>query len=496
MNSARQNYVILPAKGESMKYRLGKLAIQCLLVIGLLFAAATASAEVYRVGPGEKYSGVSQVADKLKPGDVVEITGDIEDCFVLTRHGTRKKPIVIRGLTRIEDGRIIRPKIRFAPGKFATTDMLKMETPYYKQFEVRGRTFGIVCRGDWYVLEGLDIGWAVPKGGLPDTAVLHASNELVIRNCRLHHNYQAIDYNPFDAGNITLEFSEFDANGYGILYTGASLGSDRPGAVTTVQFCYFHDDTSGFFLKTRSPRVALRYNWFENSYSGAAYITVPAPTLRNEDAFPMHADIVGNVFFQGWSVGNRYLVLKLCGEDVDKPGNEGDYNIAHNLFITTRTGPPKGEAVHFRIHGLMDKLRLFNNVFLEYGTGGAEIYSRGKVWDQYPRSKAFINRRGSSEPVIDGRNNWISNRTSGIPPGLEGTIRGDNPLFADLINLDFRPQKGSPLAKAGILELPKGRVASLMPEFEPQRGIPTDLKPEPRRKVEKPSIGPFEVVEE
>jgi len=34
-----------------------------------------------------------------------------------------------------------------------------------------------------------------------------------------------------------------------------------------------------------------------------------------------------------------------------------------------------------------------------------------------------------------------------------------------------------------------------VPQFEPQRGIPADLKPKPRRKVTPPSVGPFEVEE-
>jgi len=65
----------------------------------------------------------------------------------------------------------------------------------------------------------------------------------------------------------------------------------------------------------------------------------------------------------------------------------------------------------------------------------------------------------------------------------------------DLVNFDLRPAKDSPLAGAGLWPLPQGRIVELAPEYEPQRGIPVDLKPKPRRKVTPPAIGPFEAVE-
>jgi len=49
----------------------------------------------YRVGPGEQYRTVSEIAERLQPGETVEITGDISDDFVLTHHGTRGKPIIL-----------------------------------------------------------------------------------------------------------------------------------------------------------------------------------------------------------------------------------------------------------------------------------------------------------------------------------------------------------------------------------------------------------------
>ena len=80
----------------------------------------------------------------------------------------------------------------------------------------------------------------------------------------------------------------------------------------------------------------------------------------------------------------------------------------------------------------------------------------------------------------------------GVAEGFVNTLRGINPHFVDLITFDFRPRKDSPLVGAGLRPLPQGRIVDLAPEYEPQRGVPADLKPKPRRKATPPSVGPFE----
>ena len=68
-----------------------------LILSSVLLLPAAANGVTYRVGPDEQLSKVSEIADKLEAGDVVEITGDITDAFTLTAHGTKDKPITIRG---------------------------------------------------------------------------------------------------------------------------------------------------------------------------------------------------------------------------------------------------------------------------------------------------------------------------------------------------------------------------------------------------------------
>lgn len=446
----------------------------------LILAAPVAQAETYRVGPGEEYATISEVAERLEPGDVVEVTGDITDTVDLTKHGRHDAPITVRGVTRVENGRIIRPR------------MTRSRSNYI-----------MACTGDWVVVSGLEFDGSPNEMITRITGLHHGSSNLVIRNCLFRNcARKAIQGSPV-AGSITIEFCEFEGNGSGTKYHSVDLFSRVPGATVTIQWCYLHDGTGGVLLKSHALRNIIRYNWFESPYYSALSIVdlladqIEMQQEHHSNLYPMHTDIVGNVFIQGWSPGGRYCLLRLGGEWEATPGTEGDFHIAHNLFVTTRSprpGVPDDEGTHMRIQGNVDRLRLYNNVFLEYGVAGACVYSRGKTWDT-PRTTAFRKRRGHGEPIIAGSNNWIATKAVGIPESFVNTLRGINPHFVDLVNFDFRPAKDSPLVRAGMHPLPQGRIVELAPEYEPQRGIPADLEPSPRRKVTPPAIGPFEAVE-
>ena len=445
-----------------------------------------AGATVYRVGPGEVHATVSEVAERLEPGDVVEVTGDITDSFVLSRHGRHDAPITVRGAVRAVDGRLVRPAV-----------ILNNRD-----------THGITVTGDWNVIEGLDISGASSTSWIEGTAIFYKCRNLLIRNCRIHHCRQGVLGHYIETGHITIEFSEFEANGgraaHGSEMHSLYLRSAAPGAVATVEHCWFHDATGGNFLKSRYPRNVIRYNWFESPFYTAVYITDfltlddESRQLAHGSLYPMHSDIVGNVFFQGWSPGDRFALMRLGGEREEAAGTEGDFHVAHNLFVTTRRalpGVPDDSGTHMRVSGNVESVRLYNNVFMEMGVESSALFSRGAVWENVPATAAFRQRRGHGEPIVEGANNWASVKATLVPDEPAGTLRGVNPMFRDFLNLDFRPAKDSPLAGAGLWPLPQGRIVELVPEYEPQRGIPADLTPTPRRKVSPPSVGPFEALE-
>ena len=115
-----------------------KSCIPALVAFAALLARPLA-ADVYRVGPGEDYRELSQVAGRLAPGDLVQVTGDISGGFLLANSGTHEHPITISGVTRVEGGRIVRP-------------VVDLSQP--------SATAGVICRGAWNVIEGLEFSGA------------------------------------------------------------------------------------------------------------------------------------------------------------------------------------------------------------------------------------------------------------------------------------------------------------------------------------------------
>jgi len=443
-----------------------------------MLVSSTAHAEVYRVGPDEEYGTISEIAENLRPGDVVEVIDDIVDSFTLTEHGTSSNPIIVKGVPRVRQGQEVRPAVECAGDSVAVA----------------------TCQGNWNCLDGLEFRPAEALRNEMRIGLRHACDGLKVRNCAFRDfGFKAILGFPH-AGSINIEFCEFDSIGnVGINGKVVDVWSWTPGSIMTVEHCWFHDSTGGVFLKSHCPRNVIRYNWFENCHLQAVKIVdrigsyVGREAARPDALYPMHTDIVGNVFFMGSSPGSKYSVLSIGGADATEPGTEGDFHIAHNLFVMTRVGE-EVTAPHILVHGNVDRVRAYNNVFMELGGPGCAIYERGEVWE-VPATTAFRERRGHGEPIVEGANNWVSARTVGIPEGFVNTFRGINPHFVDLINFDFRPAKDSPLVGAGLWPLPQGRIVELAPEFEPQRGIPADLTPKPRRKATPPSIGPFEAME-
>jgi len=454
-----------------------KGALSICLALFLCIPPLSAFAETYRVGEGAPYSKVGYVAERLEPGDVVEITGDLCETFTLTRHGRHDAPITIRGVYTQRNGRDVRPAITAEPDKRP----------------------GIEVRGAWYVIENLSLTGANGTPGAESALHVRASH-VTVRNCRIHHNRQGLSAFG-DIRDLTVEFCEFDSNGAGSNRHSIYVISTAAGGVFTLQHCWLHDGVGGVLVKTRFPENVIRYNWFESAFYAMFKLVSLQKTPRHvtDERLPhvRNADIVGNVFFGGWSPGPQWSAITIGGES---DGIEGDVNIAHNLFISTNAAwkPALGESADrptpLLAHGNIDHIRVYNNVFLDYGTAGSTIYHRGWV-TQSARTERFVERRGGGEPVIEASNNWICEKAMGIPQSFRNTTRGMNPRFMDLAEGDFRPVIDSPLNGAGLSDLPRGRLVPLAPEYEPQKGIRADRKPRRRPQADPPSIGPFECPE-
>ena len=172
--------------------REGRMVSRSVAVILLVLVhCRSARAETYRVGPVENHQSVSALVDFLQPGDTVEITGDIVDTFVLSSQGTQTHPVTIKGAVTAQNLRVTRPRITIP----------------------RGAEHGLVFRGGCAVLEGLEITGALGDNFQSGSALWHACDNLVIRNCYIHHNRQGIFGDSYSSGSTLIEFSEFDSNG-------------------------------------------------------------------------------------------------------------------------------------------------------------------------------------------------------------------------------------------------------------------------------------------
>lgn len=449
------------------------------VVFALLCQGAVA--DTYRVGPGEEYEKVSGITGKLEAGDVVEITGDITDKLTLTAHGTYDSPITIRGVARVEEGRIVRP--RLIGDRVGAAEAV------------------ITCRGNYNTIEGLDI--QVSPGGLvTDSAcILIGADGDLVRNCRMSWSWYGLMTDGGSSGDVTVEFCDFDSvyRPLGFKYW-ATTG--RQIACATVQHCYIHDCTGGYtMLRSEYPRTVVRYNWFENASNKAMSLVGPSFNEGRQEPdvahlWPAHADIVGNVFFHGISPDGTHAILTIGAEPPSCPkGPQGDFNIAHNLFVRTENGWDAELSSHILMLPNVDNVKLYNNVFLDYASVASSVYNTAWLRDSLggTAEEEFTARRnGNPYAVITGSHNWISEGAGGVAEELDSSVQATNPRMVSLLEKDYRPRPDSPLASGGLADLPKGRIIDLVAEYEPVRGIPVDLAPTARVKADPPSIGPFE----
>ncbi|MHC4714930.1 MAG: right-handed parallel beta-helix repeat-containing protein [Planctomycetota bacterium] len=410
------------------------LCLCCLL-------AAAASATVYRVGPDEETKTVSAVIDRLEPGDVVEITGDITDSFVLRKSGTEENPIVIRG---VGDGR---PKIDFA-----------------------GARNGIETRGDHYAFENLDFRNASFRG------IFQVSHGITVRDCRFEGNRNGImGADDTATGDILIEYCEFFHNGSGNFAHQIYLASFKRGATATVQFNYFHDSTGGANIKTRMPRNVIRYNWVEGAWNYECDLVDSDRGPGN--LRPMHMLFLGNVVVTN-DRGNPHHQTNVASDQPRSPGTDNTYLFVNNLFICNRST----DDIHMvRVGGDPADVGFYNNIFVGPNLEKFAVMCIEDV-------KADEGPAGSPGRVkkLHGSNNFAAENAAKIPADITDWIRAKDAGFVDFAGNDFTLGPGSPCAAAGTT------AAGIAPRYLP----PMRAKMAPGAEVARPvggkiDLGPF-----
>lgn len=233
---------------------------------------------------------------------------------------------------------------------------------------------------------------------------------LTVRHCYFYNNENGIlTSNPYE-GDILIEFSEFDNNGYGDGFShNLYIGHVNS---LTFRFNYSHHAYIGHNLKSRANENFILYNRIMDEESGESSRLVD---LSN-GGFSI---VMGNLFMQGNNAQNNNLVGY---------GLEGLTNTLNELYYINNTAVNKRAAscIFLDINEGTSTAKVINNIFAGTGT------------------------------VVNGPTTTMSNNI------VESNI--ENLLFTDEQNFDYHFETTSPAVNAGIF-IDSVNGFSLVPAF-------------------------------
>lgn len=377
----------------------------------------------YQVGPGKTYTSLQAVAAALKPGDVVQVSGDAVygGGIRLSQSGTSSSKIRIVGV-RVNGKRPV----------------------------LSGGTNTIEFAANHLEFEGFEV-----TGGT-SRCVYHHGHDITIRDTVIHdcpaHGLLGADSG---SGSLTLEHSEIYRSGSGDRLHQIYMATDEtayPGAVFRMQHCYVHDGNGGNNVKSRAERNEIYYNWIEGAYYHELELIGPdgqTESLKREDS-----DVVGNVLYQGYTSRSHYPI-RVGGDGTGQ--TFGRYRFVNNTIVL---GNASTSAV-FRVFDGIESVEMHNNALYRLGGSAVTVLNDSSA-------------RWKNGRQIAGKNNWVTSGSSAIPSTWTGTKQAMNPGFTNVGARDLTPASGSGLRDAGASNLagPTGYpfpspLAS--PAYEPPR---------------------------
>jgi hypothetical protein len=360
-----------------------------------------AEAATYQVGPTRTYPNLQAVADKLAPGDLVEVDGDhtYPGGVVFDRDGAPGNPVIIRGL-RVNNRR-----------------------PH-----IQGGGDGVKFVGNHYVFEGFELtGTVTPVNTF--RVLFNQAHDVTIRDTVVHDcpRHGILGADQF-SGDLTLEYVEVYNCGQGTGNHQIYAATDNtrfPSAVFRMRHCYIHDGNGGNNVKTRAGRNEIYYNWIENAFYHELELIGADPDGQPPAPVREDSDVVGNVIVSHGSSISR------IGSDAT-----GDSNGRFRFLNNTMVMEAGAGSSAIRIQEHVESLEMHNNVLYRIGGGPIVVVRTAE-------------QLGTS--AYSGQNNWIPSNATGAPAAWTGTLTGTNPGFQDAAASDFRPATGSPLVNAGSL---------------------------------------------
>jgi ankyrin repeat protein len=413
---------------------------------------------LYQVGSTRRFTNLQAVAPFLKPGDVVEVDGNVTYSGGVSFNvsGTPDQPITIRGL-RVKGRRpVIFGTVSFGP--VAIVQFL----------------------GSHYVFEGFEVTADHRSSG--KRGIRNVGDNLTIRDCVVHNCGDGIAGSDL-AGSLTLQFVEvYNCGHYPASHQVyvAAHNTLYPNAVFRMEHCYLHDGHFGSNVKTRYGRNEIYHNWIEGA-AGHELDLLGADAFHQdpgmESAVREDSDVVGNVLIKH---AHSYGSIAHIGSD-GTGVSDGRYRFVNNTIIID----PNHAAYRpvFWMQDAVESVEMHNNVIYRGGTP-AFVLSDVKLFE------------GATYHIC-ASNNWVPNGSRSVPKAWTNTICGDDPGFSNAAAFNFLLSSSSPLRNAGAASTssPAGYpfpAPLKRPLFHPPpRHLGAHYKPVPRPKNGALDIGAF-----
>ena len=391
----------------------------------VLLLPCTAFAATYTVGPsGRQFTQLADVfkSKNLAPGDVVLVDGN----------ATYAGDIVVGDDDSGVAGNPV--TIRWSRAAGSTRPVLQGGSNTIK-FE----------QSNHVVFEGFEV-----RGG-SRTCIFSEADDITVRDSVIHdcpaHGILGADNN---SGSFTLEYSELYNAGAATRYHTIYMQSDEvafPNAVFVMRYNYVHDGNGGVLVRVRHQRSQIHYNWIEGSVYGEIELIGPdcetqvagwTPDLKREDA-----DVVGNVIVH--TNGSWRNAIRIGGDLNGR--SQGRARLVNNTIIFANAGIANAVMVQLGA----GSLEMHNNVVYQPASGSAPAIVRENPASDVdtPFCAPFGKEPWAAGRNVAGSNNWVQSSATLVPVEWADTLRGSDPMLANIAQRDLRPKAGSPLIDAG-----------------------------------------------
>lgn len=250
------------------------------------------TAEVRRVGPGQRYQTPCQAIRAAAEGDVIEI--DAAGAYSGDVCAFYPKQLTLRGVNG-------RPRID-AGGRAA-----------------QGKAIWVIGGGD-VTVENIEFtGAQCPdKNG---AGIRFEGRRLTVRDCVFRNNENGILTWNEPYSELLVEYSELDSNGHGDGYSH-NIYVGRI-AEFTMRFCWSHGAKEGHLVKSRAAVTNLLYNYLDTGRGTASYeVDLPEPG---------NALLLGNVIVQRPSTHNPIVIS--VGQEAPAPRPDTALRLIHNTIV-------------------------------------------------------------------------------------------------------------------------------------------------------------------